>query len=172
MIKQMLNSKIFVNSAVAFGVASAFAMSKTILHESLKGGEEHLRGVINDLPPMNMLECQIIKKVINECWLNHLYLFVAQSIPVLSFLTAVGISASHILLKTNGKNPPAFFTTMHTVSMTSLCVSTPLVCMMYGHYNSACKEIVKKLPFVGEKITSWMDANLLPNPKSDQQKGK
>ncbi len=60
---------------------------------------------------------------------------------------------------------------MHTVSMTSLCVSTPLVFMMYGHYNSACKAVVKKLPF-GEKITSWMDANLLPNPKSDQQKGK
>ncbi len=103
MIKQMLNSKIFVNSAVAFGVASAFAVSKTILYESKKGVEEHLTGVIKDFADLNLLDYNPSKKSVNNCALKHLYWFVAQSIPVLSFLTAVGISASHILLKTNGK---------------------------------------------------------------------
>ncbi len=132
----MLNSKIFINSAISFCAISAVAMSRKILYQQ----ELNLPIVEEDNTDITSFFSTIY-------WL--------QVTTVCSFLTAVGISAAHVLLETNGKNPPALLTSIHAKSMTALYFLTPLVFTMCSSWESS-KAVVNKLPF-GEKVTSWIE---------------
>ncbi len=166
MIKEILKSKIFLNSSGSLAVLAALAISSKTAYELMEYAEllnkkiQEMKEKIQEIQgrdsyilltqhnfhsgsgvkdDRSLKEC---KDEINMTIRNAQKTVVLVSAVMASFLTSVGIGATNFLLETNGKNPPAVLTSLKGANMISLCCLTPLAIWLSaprGCNNLRCK---------------------------------